>query len=91
MPIELDAFYSMLGIAMRARALTLLPSVIAGKHLKHTDNVTVLTGHRFEIEFDRTVHMQIDGETHPDLQRYQIRTAKALAEDRAAKEAVLTR
>ena len=25
------------------------------------------------------------------LQRYQIRTAKALAEDRAAKEAVLTR
>lgn len=75
----------------RARALTLLPSVIAGKHLKHTDNVTVLTGHRFEIEFDRTVHMQIDGETHPDLQRYQIRTAKALAEDRAAKETVLTR
>ena len=76
--------------ASRTRALTLLPSVIAGTHLKYTQNVTVLTGHRFEIEFDRMVDLQIDGETQPRLQRYQILTAKAMAED-AAQKVVLTK
>ena len=71
----------------RARALTLLPSVISGNHLRFTENVTVLTGHRFDVTFDRVVDMQIDGENQPRLQNYQICTAKAYAEDLTKKTA----
>lgn len=67
----------------RLKTLTVFPSVFSGKHLRFTDVVTVVKGHRIEVEFDRPVDMQIDGDTLPGITKYTVRSAAAIAKDAA--------
>lgn len=61
--------------AGRLRTLCAFPGIFKGTHVKHTDMVTVLTGHEITVEFDRPTPLQIDGETIPDVTGYTARSA----------------
>ena len=43
--------------------LAAFPGIFKGEHVKHTKNITILTGNEITVEFDRAVAAQIDGET----------------------------
>ena len=60
--------------AGRLRTLCAFPGIFKGEHVKHTDMVTVHTGEKITVEFDRPTPLQIDGETVTDVMSY---TAKA--------------
>lgn len=47
----------------KLKTLMIFPSIFKGEHIKHSDCVTVLTGHEITVEFDRPTALQIDGET----------------------------
>lgn len=49
--------------AGRLRTLCVFPGIFKGTHVKHTNMVTVHTGHKITVEFDRPTPLQIDGET----------------------------
>ena len=61
--------------AGRLRTLCAFPSIFSGTHVKHTKQVTVLTGHEITVEFDRPTPLQIDGETVLDVTSYTVRHA----------------
>lgn len=49
--------------AGKLKTLMIFPSLFKGEHIKHTNNVEILTGNEITVEFDRPVALQIDGET----------------------------
>lgn len=61
--------------AGRLRTLCVFPSIFKGTHVKHTNMVTVHTGHEITVEFDRPTPLQIDGETILDVTSYTARSA----------------
>ena len=61
--------------AGRLRTLCAFPSIFKGEHVKKTKMVTVLTGHRITVEFDRPTPLQIDGETILDVSSYSAASA----------------
>ena len=54
----------------RLRTLCALPGIFKGTHIKHTDMVTIHTGHEISVEFDRPTPLQIDGETMRNITSY---------------------
>lgn len=62
--------------AGRLCALRIFPSIFKGKHVKHTGQVCVHTGHEITVEFDRPTPLQIDGETIRDVTSYTARYSK---------------
>lgn len=58
--------------ASRLDLIPLLPTIFKGNHVKYTKYVTTITGHNFEIEFDKPCAMQMDGEPISDVIEYQV-------------------
>ncbi len=56
----------------RLRILPIIPGAFSGKHVKYTKYVTVIEGNNIEVEFDRPVPLQIDGETFSDINGYSV-------------------
>lgn len=55
----------------KLRTLMIFPSIFKGEHVKHTDVVTVLSGKKIEVTFDRPCALQIDGETVLNVTSYK--------------------
>lgn len=62
--------------AGRLRTLCIFPGIFKGTHIKHTKQVSVLTGHEIRVEFDRQTPLQIDGETILDVTSYVAKSAQ---------------
>ncbi len=56
--------------------LMIFPSVFQGKHVTHTKQFEVHTGHEITVEFDRPTSLQIDGETVLGVTSYTVKTGK---------------
>lgn len=56
----------------KLHALLLFPSVIKGRHLKHTRHIHLFKGQDIHVEFDRPTPLQIDGETISDVTSYTV-------------------
>ena len=56
--------------------LMIFPSIFKGKHVEHTKQFEVRTGHEITVEFDRPTALQIDGETVLDVTSYTVKTGK---------------
>ncbi len=54
----------------KIKTLMIFPSIFKGKHVDHTKNVEVKTGHKITVTFDRPVALQIDGETVLNVTTY---------------------
>ncbi len=52
------------------KTLMIFPSIFKGEHIKHTDKVEILTGHKITVEYDRPTALQVDGETILDVTKY---------------------
>ncbi len=57
----------------KLRALTILPSLYKGEHIKNTDVIEVLTGKDIKITYEMPAPMQIDGETIKDVLSCEVR------------------
>lgn len=58
--------------ASKLKTLAVFPSIFKGTHIRHTEMVSILTGHDVTVAFDRPTALQIDGETIPDVQTYHV-------------------
>ena len=58
------------------RTLMIFPSIFQGKHVEHTKQFEVRTGHEITVEFDRPTALQIDGETVLGVTSYTVKTGK---------------
>lgn len=56
----------------KLKTLTVFPSIFKGGHVKHTEMVEILTGHKIKVEFDRPTPLQMDGETILDVTEYKV-------------------
>lgn len=63
----------------KLKTLMIFPSIFQGKHIEHTKEVDILTGHTITVTFDRPTALQIDGETILGVTEYQVTTAKVPA------------
>lgn len=74
----------------KLRTLMIFPSIFKGKHTKHHNAVTILTGKEITVEFDRPTPLQIDGETLLNVRSYTAREAQSVRtpEHEAEKTAV---
>lgn len=54
----------------KIKTLTIFPSIFKGEHVKHTECVTVHTGKKITVKFDRPTPLQIDGETVLNVEEY---------------------
>lgn len=59
----------------RLKLLTVFPKIFKGKHVTHTDIFKLFTGKCVEVEFDRPVALQIDGETVLGVTKYKAYSA----------------
>lgn len=59
------------------RTLMIFPSIFQGKHVAHTKQFEVRTGHEVTVEFDRPTSLQIDGETVLGVTSYTVKTGKS--------------
>jgi len=67
--------------------LIIFPSIFQGKHVEHTKQFEVRTGHEITVEFDRPTSLQIDGETVLGVTSYTVKTGKlAKVKETAAAE-----
>ncbi len=58
----------------RLRILPIIPGAFSGKHIKYTKFVTVIEGNDFSVKFDKTVPLQIDGETKHKVSGYKVKS-----------------
>jgi diacylglycerol kinase family enzyme len=65
----------------RLKTLLAFPSIFKGEHIKHTDMITIHTGHEISVTFDRPAPLQIDGETILGVTSYKA-SAKVLAKQK---------
>ncbi len=56
--------------AGRIKTLLVFSKIFKGEHIKHTDMVTVMTGHDIHVKFDASCALQIDGETFTNVTEY---------------------
>ena len=54
----------------RLNTLMIFPSFFKGTHVKKKKNITILTGKRIEVEFDKPTPLQIDGEVISGVTSY---------------------
>lgn len=75
----------------RAKILSIFPSVYKGKHIKHTDIVTVLEGDEVTVSYNGVpLAFQADGETKPEIYTYTARSVNALRKQAESAEEALT-
>ena len=60
----------------RILSLTVFPTLYSGKHVEHTDIVTIMTGKEITVSFNRPTALQIDGETVKNVTSYSVRSGK---------------
>lgn len=60
----------------KLKTLMIFPSIFQGKHIDHTKEVDILTGHNITVTFDRPTALQIDDETILGVTEYHVKTAK---------------
>ena len=75
--------------AGKLKTLCIFPGIFKGTHVKHTKQVTVLTGHEITVEFDRPVPLQIDGETILDVVDYRARSGRCVREKKPGRSMVV--
>ena len=73
----------------KLKTLIVFPSIFKGEHVKHTEMVSVMTGHEMTVKFDRPVALQIDGELVLNVTEYTVRSA-AKSETAAESETIPT-
>ena len=71
----------------KLKTLMVFPSIFKGEHIKHTEMVTIRTGHRVTVKFDRPTALQIDGETVLGVTEYAVETAAVRKEQPEKQEA----
>lgn len=59
----------------KLKTLMIFPSIFKGGHVKHEKYVEIMTGHEFNVKFDKPTALQIDGETVLGVTEYSV-TAK---------------
>lgn len=64
----------------RIKLLTVFPKIFKGNHVKHTDIFEVFVGKDVEVEFDRPVALQIDGETILGVTTYKAKSYALIKE-----------
>lgn len=69
--LSLMVFHS----AGKLKTLMIFPSIFQGKHIKHTEAVTIFKGKDIRVEFDRLSPLQIDGETVSGVRCYHAMTS----------------
>lgn len=52
------------------KLITVFPKIFKGNHIKHTDIISIKTGHEIKVEFDEPCALQIDGETVLNVKSY---------------------
>ena len=57
----------------KLKTLAVFPSIFKGKHIKHTEMVSIHTGHNIHVTFDRPTSLQIDGETFLGVTEYSVK------------------
>lgn len=57
----------------KLKTLAVFPSIFKGKHIKHTEMVSIHTGHNIHVAFDRPTSLQIDGETFLGITEYSVK------------------
>ncbi len=57
----------------RVKAMTRLPSLFTGGHLKYKEMIDIRQGHNITVEFDKPCALQVDGETFLNVMRYSVR------------------
>ena len=60
----------------KIKTLVIFPNIFKGTHVKHTKNITVLTGYDVTVEFDRPTALQVDGETILAVSSYRATSSK---------------
>lgn len=60
----------------KLKTLIVFPGIFKGKHVQHTDMVSVLSGHDITVKFDQPTPLQIDGETISDVLEYRVTSSK---------------
>ena len=71
--------------AGKLKTLAVFPSIFKGEHVRHEDMVTVLTGQKIRVAFDRPIALQVDGETVLGVTEYSVAssaTAEKPSEER---------
>lgn len=56
----------------RLRLLPIFTTIFKGTHVNYKKYVTVLSGNRITVNFDRACPMQVDGEIYPDVSSYTV-------------------
>ena len=69
----------------RLKLLTVFPKIFKGNHVSHTDIFKLFEGQCVEVEFDRPVALQIDGETVLGVTKYKAYSS-AYANEKIASE-----
>lgn len=72
----------------KLKTLMIFPSIFKGKHIKHTKQVSILSGKEITVEFDRPAPLQIDGETVLNVTSYTVRASDCEANKNTDKTAV---
>ena len=72
----------------KLKTLLIFPKIFKGEHVKHDKHVTILTGKRFEVSFDRPTALQIDGETVLGVESYSVTSGVVANETVAAEQTV---
>ena len=63
--------------AGKIATLAAFPTIFKGEHVQKTKIVSITTGKKVHVEFDRPVALQIDGETVLNVKEYFVETASA--------------
>ena len=63
----------------KLKTLMVFPSIFKGEHVRHTEMVSIFTGHEISVVFDRPTALQIDGETISGVTQYQVTSAREQA------------
>ena len=60
----------------KLKTLMVFPSIFKGEHVRHTEMVSIFTGHEISVVFDKPTALQIDGETISGVTQYQVTSAR---------------
>lgn len=56
----------------KLKTLMVFPSIFKGEHIKHTEMVSMISGHDVTVSFDKPCALQIDGETVLNVNSYHV-------------------
>ena len=63
----------------KLKTLMVFPSIFKGEHVRHTEMVSIFTGHEISVVFDKPTALQIDGETISGVTQYQVASSREQA------------